>query len=110
MTSGRHLYWAKGTGFGTGSTLSAWNVDAMRAKQKSEEKYICLCFAILSEYLSVSEGCGQGEESWCGPALADLLADSCLLPAMTTYLINDSSKTPPSLPTLTPHTSSSSQF
>lgn len=82
----------------------------MRAKQKSEEKYICLCFAILSEYLSVSKGCGQGEESWCGPALADLLADSCLLPAMTTYLINDSSKIPPSLPTLIPHTPSPSQF
>lgn len=97
--SGHHQYWAKGTGFGTGSTLSAWNVDAMRAKQKSEEKYICLCFAILSEYLAVSGGCGQGEESWCSPVLADLLASSCLLPAMTAYLVNDSSKI-----TLSPHT------
>lgn len=107
MASGQRLYWAKGTGFGTGSTTSTWNVNALRAKQKSEEKHVCLCFAILCEFLSIPEGCGQEVESWCGPTHADLLANSCLLPALTAYLVNDSSKpadthththTPPPLP------------
>lgn len=92
MGSGQKLYWAKGTGFGTGSTTSTWNVNAMRAKQKAEERHVCLCFAILCEYLSVPKGCGQEVESWCGPTLAELLANSCLLPAITSYLVNDSSK------------------
>ena len=91
MEPGHRLYWAKGTGFGTGSTTSTWNVDAMRARQKSEEKQVCLVFAILQECLARPEGCGQGEEPECGPALTDLLADSCLLPAIATYLVNDSS-------------------
>ena len=92
MGSRHRLYWAKGTGFGTGSTTSEWNMDAMRAKQKSEEKHVCLVFAILWECLARPEGCGQGAESWCDSALADLLASSCLLPALATYLVNDSSK------------------
>jgi baculoviral IAP repeat-containing protein 6 len=90
MGSRHRLYWAKGTGFGTGSTTSEWNMDAMRAKQKSEEKHVCLVFAILWECLARPEGCGQGAESWCDSALADLLASSCLLPALATYLVNDS--------------------
>ena len=67
-------------------------MDAMRAKQKSEEKHVCLVFAILWECLARPEGCGQGAESWCDSALADLLASSCLLPALATYLVNDSSQ------------------
>ncbi len=56
MTAGtdRH-YWAKGTGFGTGSTVSTWNMESMLAKKKEEEKYISLCFAILAEYLAQEE-------------------------------------------------------
>ena len=88
MESGHNnrLYWAKGTGFGTGSTTSEWNVDAMRAKQKSEERHVWLVFAILWECL------GEGAESWFDSGLADTLASSCLLPALATYLVNDSSK------------------
>lgn len=48
-------YWAKGTGFGTGSTVSSYNMHALRAKHQLEEKYVSICFAILAEYLSVEE-------------------------------------------------------
>ena len=137
-TSSDHHYWAKGTGFGTGSTASNFNMEALTAKQKSEEKYVSLCFAILAEFLSLGvrnevvsmkgeassgdtaapvkseagddvtekgEG-GEAEEEenesvfvkghpeelpdYCTPELAELLSDSCLLPAMASYLLNDS--------------------
>ncbi len=39
-TSDRH-YWAKGTGFGTGSSASTWNMDGMLAKKREEESLFC---------------------------------------------------------------------
>jgi baculoviral IAP repeat-containing protein 6 len=47
-----HLYWAKGTGFGTGSTAQSWNVEQALLRQRSEEEHvtvllqvnICVCF------------------------------------------------------------------
>lgn len=102
----------------------------MIAKQKSEEKYVSLCFAILAEFLSLGKGVdvkseggetvtvknergeavsvksegGEALESeavavkgpveelpdYCTPEVAELLSDSCLLPAMASYLLNDS--------------------
>ena len=48
-------YWAKGTGFGTGSTISSYTMHAVRAKHQLEEKYVSICFAILAEFLSVED-------------------------------------------------------
>lgn len=97
VTSSDKQYWAKGTGFGTGSTASAWNMDAMIAEKKSEEKYINLCFAILAEFLQVEEEEEEsgGEGSLCGSKddweeLVELLSSSCLLPTMASFLVNDS--------------------
>lgn len=121
-------------------------MEAITAKQKAEEKYVSLCFAILAEFLSLGtahpgEGVGVKSEAavvkseageakseasestpvtseageaaaavkseasesavvkvpppvdlpdYCTPELAELLSDSCLLPAMASYLLNDS--------------------
>ena len=36
-------YWAKGTGFGTGSTISSWDAEQALLRQKSEEQHVaCL--------------------------------------------------------------------
>lgn len=36
-------YWAKGTGFGTGSTTSSWDAEQALMRQKSEEEHVaCL--------------------------------------------------------------------
>lgn len=114
-------YWAKGTGFGTGSTASSYNMVAVRAKHKSEEKYVCICFAILSEYLSTGQQEGgrakeeegevegtrgegaEGEEGgvflpgpapssqeYCSVQVIEVLCRSCMLPALASYLLNDS--------------------
>ena len=34
------LYWAKGTGFGTGSTSQSWNVEQALMRQRSEEEHV----------------------------------------------------------------------
>ena len=57
-SSDRH-YWAKGTGFGTGSTTSAWNMDAMLLRQMTEETLVVACLAILSNFLLHSESRGR---------------------------------------------------
>ena len=33
-------YWAKGTGFGTGSTTSSWDAEHALLRQKSEEEHV----------------------------------------------------------------------
>lgn len=117
-------YWAKGTGFGTGSTTSSYNMHAARAKHQMEEKYVSICFSILTEFLSLKdthsdekgsqtrireEGGGgpemaeesaEGEgvfkeeaneaEEFCGVEVIEMLCKSCLLPALASYLLNDS--------------------
>jgi len=36
-------FWAKGTGFGTGSTTSSWDAEQALVRQKSEEEHVtCL--------------------------------------------------------------------
>lgn len=34
------LYWAKGTGFGTGSTRQSWNVEQALVRQRVEEEHV----------------------------------------------------------------------
>ena len=82
-------YWAKGTGFGTGSTTSNWDIEATLAKKKLEEKYIALCFTILAEYLEV-KGHTEATHTDASEELVEMLGDSCLLPALASYLHNDS--------------------
>lgn len=40
------FYWAKGTGFGTGSTTSDWDVEHAVKKQQQDEKYITVLFEV----------------------------------------------------------------
>lgn len=41
-----HVYWAKGTGFGTGSTQQSWNVEQALLKQKSEEEHVTVLLQV----------------------------------------------------------------
>ncbi|KAG8233770.1 hypothetical protein J437_LFUL003841 [Ladona fulva] len=109
-----HLYWAKGTGFGTGSTTQSWNVEQALLRQKSEEEHVTVLLMVLSSFInpggmvpsdffSDEENSSSGdEESKHGlqrekssdpplpPEFHDLLLGSCLLPAISSYLRNDS--------------------
>lgn len=43
-----HIYWAKGTGFGTGSTQQSWNVEQALMRQKSEEEHVTVLLQVRS--------------------------------------------------------------
>lgn len=81
-----HLYWAKGTGFGTGSTQQSWNVEQALMRQRSEEEHVTVLLQVLASYI----GSGGQTQRELPPSFPDLLARSCLLPALSSYLRNDS--------------------
>ncbi|CAK9813280.1 Baculoviral IAP repeat-containing protein 6 [Anthophora quadrimaculata] len=81
-----HLYWAKGTGFGTGSTQQSWNVEQALMRQRSEEEHVTVLLQVLASYI----GSGGQTQRELPISFPDLLARSCLLPALSSYLRNDS--------------------
>ncbi|XP_017883088.1 baculoviral IAP repeat-containing protein 6 isoform X2 [Ceratina calcarata] len=81
-----HLYWAKGTGFGTGSIQQSWNVEQALMRQKSEEEHVTVLLQVLASYI----GTGGQTQRELPLSFPDLLARSCLLPALSSYLRNDS--------------------
>ncbi|RZB38740.1 baculoviral IAP repeat-containing protein 6 [Asbolus verrucosus] len=83
------LYWAKGTGFGTGSTQQSWNVEQALLKQRSEEEHVTVLLQVFASYISPN-GEAADEEDVLPPTFHDLLANSSLLPALSSYLRNDS--------------------
>ena len=44
----QQLYWAKGTGFGTGSTASGWDVEQALTKQRLEEEHVTCLLQVRS--------------------------------------------------------------
>uniref|UniRef100_F7FUX9 Dual E2 ubiquitin-conjugating enzyme/E3 ubiquitin-protein ligase BIRC6 n=1 Tax=Ornithorhynchus anatinus TaxID=9258 RepID=F7FUX9_ORNAN len=100
-TEEQQLYWAKGTGFGTGSTASGWDVEQALTKQRLEEEHVTCLLQVLASYInpagstangeaqSVHEGRGQNCSA-LPSVLLELLSQSCLIPAMSSYLRNDS--------------------
>ncbi|PNJ59096.1 BIRC6 isoform 2 [Pongo abelii] len=100
-TEEQQLYWAKGTGFGTGSTASGWDVEQALTKQRLEEEHVTCLLQVLASYInpvsSAVNGEAQsshetrGQNSNALPSvLLELLSQSCLIPAMSSYLRNDS--------------------
>ncbi|XP_029691286.1 baculoviral IAP repeat-containing protein 6 isoform X2 [Takifugu rubripes] len=98
----QQLYWAKGTGFGTGSTASGWDVEQALMKQRLEEEHVTCLLQVLASYINPA-GCSSvhtfdasssdnsTQNSSALPAmLHELLSQSCLIPAMSSYLRNDS--------------------
>ena len=63
-------------------------MDATLARQRSGEKFVYVCFAILAEFVGASSGAHT--TSPYTQELCDILTTSCLLPAVASYLLNDS--------------------
>ncbi|XP_053613474.1 baculoviral IAP repeat-containing protein 6 isoform X2 [Plodia interpunctella] len=98
-------YWAKGTGFGTGSTQQSWNVEQALVRQRTEEEHVTVLLQVLASYMNPGEKwppeespASESSQSSCesppAPALEpefiDLVAGSSLVPAICSYLRNDS--------------------
>ncbi len=108
------LYWAKGTGFGTGSTVSNWDAEQTLLRQKMEEEHCTAILHVLAAFIrpgpdvldSADAGDGAaaaGASSGGFPGVSNpsglgsnagrvmqMLQDSCLVAAMASYLRNDS--------------------
>ncbi|XP_027497091.1 baculoviral IAP repeat-containing protein 6 isoform X7 [Corapipo altera] len=100
-TEEQQLYWAKGTGFGTGSTASGWDVEQALTKQRLEEEHVTCLLQVLASYINPAGSAsneetqtsheGRAQNSSALPSvLLELLSQSCLIPAMSSYLRNDS--------------------
>ncbi|XP_055696918.1 baculoviral IAP repeat-containing protein 6 isoform X3 [Phlebotomus papatasi] len=97
-----HVYWAKGTGFGTGSTQQSWDVEQALLRQKYEEEHVTVLLQALSSYINPGDKIPQGVNDEGGyhetsdiapelpPIFFELLQQSCLIPALCSYLRNDS--------------------
>ena len=105
-------YWAKGTGFGTGSTMSNWDSEQTMMRKKSEEEHVTCLIQVLASFINPSggqtaapdestvfaaDGAGafaaeESEESKGAlpSGFAELMTSSCLVPAVCAYLRNDS--------------------
>lgn len=103
------LYWAKGnlersiskydlydlffvgTGFGTGSTQQSWNVEQALLKQRSEEEHVTVLLQVLASYINPKGDASDVlVDNVLPPTFCQLLANSALLPALSSYLRNDS--------------------
>uniref|UniRef100_A0A7N8X1U1 Dual E2 ubiquitin-conjugating enzyme/E3 ubiquitin-protein ligase BIRC6 n=1 Tax=Mastacembelus armatus TaxID=205130 RepID=A0A7N8X1U1_9TELE len=92
----QQLYWAKGTGFGTGSTASGWDVEQALTKQRLEEEHVLASYinpagSSSCHTTDASSADSRAHSSSALPAvLQEMLSQSCLIPAMSSYLRNDS--------------------
>lgn len=98
------LYWAKGTGFGTGSTQQSWNVEQALVRQRTEEEHVTVLLQVLASYMNpgekwppeegaaemTEEEAGEEETHDLAPEFIELVANSSLVPAICSYLRNDS--------------------
>ncbi|XP_053375851.1 baculoviral IAP repeat-containing protein 6-like isoform X2 [Mercenaria mercenaria] len=93
-------YWAKGTGFGTGSTTSSWDAEQALIRQKSEEEHVTCLLQVLASYINPGGGVPDNfeaddyepatERMLLPDVVPDMLTQSCLVPALSSYLRNDS--------------------
>jgi baculoviral IAP repeat-containing protein 6 len=78
-----NLYWAKGTGFGTGSTIQQWDAEKTLMQQKMEEEHVTCILEILASFIEC-----------CLEDLSDMAFEvfdhSCIINALSSYLRNDS--------------------
>lgn len=96
-----HVYWEKGTGFGTGSTSKSWDVEQALLRQKTEEEHVTVFLQVLSSYINPGDRPADATTPADTPSAVviphelpavffDLLQQSCLIPALSSYLRNDS--------------------
>ena len=79
-----NLYWAKGTGFGTGSTMQQWDAEKTLMQQRMEEEHVTCILEIIASFI---ECCGDAELT---DAVLEVFEHSCAINALSSYLRNDS--------------------
>jgi len=84
-------YWAKGTGFGTGSTAQTWDLDgAMHRQRQQEEQATCLLHTLSAYIHPVSPDQLGSPPAPLPTDLLSIIQSSHLVTAICSYLRNDS--------------------
>ena len=85
-------YWAKGTGFGFGSTTSTqFNLaDHMSNKKQNEVVFAHLLNAITSFIKPTSSESDSVSPLSIPPVFVEMIKNSCLSATISSYLLNDS--------------------
>ncbi|CAD5121553.1 DgyrCDS10052 [Dimorphilus gyrociliatus] len=86
-TAAGQQYWAKGTGFGTGSTASSWDAEQALLRQKAEEDHVSALFHAISSFFNNNDL--RKDRNFTND-LFELFNSSCLVSASCSYLRNDS--------------------
>jgi len=91
-SSSQQQFWAKGTGYGSGSITQSWDADGAIQRQKYlEEQAVCL-FRSLAAFIHPSCSLVSLTNPVLLPVeLMGLIQYSHLIPAICSYLRNDSS-------------------
>uniref|UniRef100_A0A1I8IEM6 UBIQUITIN_CONJUGAT_2 domain-containing protein n=1 Tax=Macrostomum lignano TaxID=282301 RepID=A0A1I8IEM6_9PLAT len=80
-------YWAKGTGFGTGSTTSSWDAEQALNRQRTEEELTEANLQVIAAFINPTD---SSQDTQLPKSAAQAIRDSCLAPAIASYLRNDS--------------------
>lgn len=56
-------YWAKGTGFGTGSTMQSWDVEHAMIRQRVQEEHIVWLLRLLHSFIDPSDTASKAAET-----------------------------------------------
>ncbi|XP_069180397.1 baculoviral IAP repeat-containing protein 6 isoform X6 [Procambarus clarkii] len=104
-------YWAKGTGFGTGSTTQSWDVEQALVRQKVEEEHVVWLVRLLAKYINPGDivpaelqqetngaVSGGSFDSQNDGGSSDSHSESCVIP-----LMSSSPHAPPALPSALLH-------
>ncbi|XP_047144989.1 baculoviral IAP repeat-containing protein 6 isoform X2 [Hydra vulgaris] len=82
ITANNVHYWAKGTGFGTGSLASNWDIGMALSAKKKEEMQLMVIFQVLAAFLC--------EENKILHETCMIFENSCLTEVLSGFLRNDS--------------------
>ncbi|XP_065205965.1 baculoviral IAP repeat-containing protein 6-like [Planococcus citri] len=101
-------YWAKGTGYASGTTTTSWDFTQTLNKQRLEEERISLLLQILAYFVNsdpkilerpsdileevdnLNEDSTSADQPLLPIVFVELIEQSCLLPVLASYLRNDS--------------------
>ena len=83
-------YWAKGTGFGTGSTAQTWDVDGAIERQRQQEEQATCLLHTLAAYIHPSSTGATASANNLPAEMLNIIQSSHLVSAICSYLRNDS--------------------
>ncbi|CAG0888382.1 unnamed protein product [Cyprideis torosa] len=83
-------YWAKGTGFGTGSTNQTWDMERSFHQKKLQEQHVTVLLKVLATFICPEEIMDTPALKSFPSYMTEMLQISCLRHTLCSFLRNDS--------------------